>query len=176
MFTSSPSPEGLIWQRHLMWDVRNTWAPQVENCSPSHSFIPCLQYKRPLMPSFSVSFFPFLEFCLTACLKLPLLKGRANTLVSKLRCHYTGGDLSLGFSKDHSSLLGLSIKLCNTLFENRVAEGVPYLLCRDTYGMETGVFFLFPPTPLTMVPVGFWGREKLEMHFLHSFCWNLWAG
>lgn len=128
------------------------------------------------MLSFSVSFFPFLEFCLTACLKLPLLKGRANTLISKLRCHYTGGDLSLGFSRDHSCLLGPSIKLYNTLLENRVAEGVPYLLCRDTYGMETGVFFLFPPTPLTMVPVGFWGREKLEMHFLHSFCWNLCAG
>lgn len=107
---------------------------------------------------FQLRFFPFLDFCLAACLKLPLLKGSANTLMSKLRCYDTGGNLSLGFSRDHSSFLDLSTELYSTLFENRVAEGFPYFLCRNTYGVETEVCFLFPPTPLTC-----WVLRREEM-------------
>lgn len=146
MFTSSPSPEGSIWQKHLMWDVRSTWVPQIGNCSPSHSFIPCLQYKHPLMLSFSVRFFPFLDFCLTACLKLSLLKGRTNTLMSKLRCYDAGGDLSLGFSRDHSSLLGLSAELYSTLKTELLKESLTSYIGTPTL-WKLKFASSFPPPP-----------------------------
>lgn len=145
IFTLFPSPKGLIWQRHLMWDVRNMWAPQMKKTAvlfPLFYTLSSIQTSPMLL--FSVRFFLYLDFCL----KLPLLKGRANTLISKLSCYYSGGVLSLGFSRDHSSLLGLSTELYSTLFESRLAEGVPFLSCRDTYGVETEVCFLFPPHPL----------------------------
>lgn len=157
--TSSPSPESLIWQRHLMWDVRNTWAIQIENCSACHSFVPCLQYKHPLLLSFSVRFFSFLDICLTACLKLPLLNKGANTLVSKLRYYCTGGDLSLGFSRDHSSLLGLSAELYSTLETELLKESLTsYVGTLIVWKLRFAPWF--PPTPLAMVPFGFWGRRN----------------
>lgn len=57
---------------HLMWDVNCTLAFQVENCSPSHS---CLSpaCNTNIHWCFHFQWSSFLDFCLCACLKLPLL-------------------------------------------------------------------------------------------------------
>lgn len=120
---------------------------------------------------FSVlKFFTFLDFCLCACLKLPLLSLEGWTpwsLSSVAISHVnTGGNLSLGFSRDHTSLAGLFTEHCNTSFENTVGEGDPYLLHRDTYSVETEVRFLFSTAPLTIVPCSVLRKREMRKAFV----------
>lgn len=77
-----------------------------------------------------------------------------------------GGDLSLGFSRDCTGSVGLFTECCNTLFENRVGKGDPYLLRRDTYGVETEDRFLFPTTPLTIVPCSVLRKREMREAFV----------
>ena len=105
----------------------------------------------------------------------PPVFGRANASVSKLSCCEscvnTSGNFSLGFSRDHTGLVGLFRDHCNTLFENRVGEGDPCLLHRDTYSVGPEVRFLFSTTHLTTVPCSALRKREMREAFVPQLLW-----
>lgn len=53
-----------------------------------------------------------------------------------------------------------------TLYWKTVGKGDPYLLHRDTYGVETEDRFLFPTTPLTMVLCSVLRKREMRKAFV----------